>query len=171
MKTKSILYIFAAMTVLLALAVAPVAAAGNANFVNLVAKDSTKPDPVTGAYPWIDGGGWGKMMYKFTPKPMFEFNGHGLVAGTEYALISYNENWGQPNGILGYCVADVEGNVHIQGGVMPLVRNTYTAGEYAGQTGAKIWLIPSIDLATNGGMGAWNPTTYLFETSLIPMPV
>ena len=165
MKTKSILYIFAAMTVLLALAVAPVAAAGNANFVNLVAKD-----PAT--YTPVDGGAWGKMMYKFTPKPMFEFNGHGLVAGTEYALISYNENWGSPNGILGYYVADVEGNVHIQGGAMPLVYNTYiTPNEYAGQTGAKIWLIPSIDLATNGGMGAWNPTTYLFETSLIPMPV
>jgi hypothetical protein len=162
MKTKSILYIFAAMTVLLALAVAPVAAAGNANFMNIVAKD-----PVT----WVpvDGGAWGKMMYKITPKPMFEFNGHGLVTGTEYALISYNEVWGQPNSILGYCTADELGNVHIQGGAMTLISNTYTSGEYSGQTGAKIWLIPSSDLTTTGAMAGWNPTTYLFETSLIPL--
>jgi len=166
-ENKIVLYIFAAMTVLLALAVAPVAAAGNANFVNLVAKDQT----------WtpVDGGGWGKMMYKFTPKPMFEFNGHGLVAGTDYALISYAES-GDSN-ILGYGTADTEGNVHIAGRAVDLIYNTYTTGEYADQTGAKIWLVVKDDLFITGATGnfddwsLWSPAEYLFETALVPMPV
>jgi hypothetical protein len=130
-----------------ALIVGAASAAGNAGFVMLVAKDPSTWEP-------IDGGAWGKMMYKDAPKPMFVFNGNGLVAGQEYALINYFDPWGSvPQcAILGTGVATGGGTVNIKGAV-------------SGFTG-KIWLVPTKDL-TGTQFNAWNPTEYLFETALI----
>jgi hypothetical protein len=145
-----------------------VSAAGNAAFVTLVEKTPV-PD---GPYPIVDGGASGKMMYKSAPKPMFEFNGQGLVAGEKYALISYAETWGDPAKVQGTGVANAGGNVHIAGGALDLVCNGYptgTSNEYSG-TGSKIWLVPFDDLTTVNGvttLTAWNPEEYLFETALI----
>jgi hypothetical protein len=110
----------------------------------------------------------GKLVFK-ADDTAFVFKANSLVAGTPYSLISYTESWGSPNGILGSGTADGTGNIQILGSSMPLICNAYTSGEYAGQKGAKIWLVPSSDLTGSGAMGAWNPANYLFETSLIPM--
>lgn len=129
------------------LMVGAVSAAGNANFVTLVAKDPATWEP-------IEGGAWGKMMFKEVPKPMFVFNGKGLLLGQDYSLINYFDPWGSvPQcAILGTGVANDEGCVNIKGNA-------------AGFSG-KIWLVPSKDL-TGTQFNAWNPTEYLFETALI----
>ena len=170
MKTKSILYIFVAMTVLLAFAVAPVAAApgGGAQVVRLVEKTAVD----TGAYPIIPNGAFGMFQYKAEG---FKFVGQKL-APVEYTLINYVEPWGTPVGILGKGTPDIRGKLVIEGGAVALIYSDYTLGtptsdEYAGQgLGAKIWLVPTSDL-TGNLFNAWNPTTYLFETTLIPKPV
>jgi hypothetical protein len=101
----------------------------------------------------------------------FSFSGQGLSPGVAYSLISYQEPWnGAGLGILGAGTADGSGNIVITGSSLAIVLNTYSSGEYIGQTGAKIWLVPSSDLTTISGVtsfNAWNPTTYLFETALI----
>jgi len=134
--------------------------------VALVQKDSNVLLP-NGGYTTVVGGMSGMLVYKADGNA-FVFNGQKLVDGDSYTLISYNENWGFPNGILGTGTADAAGKVQVTGTAMPLICNTYTSGEYLGQTGAKIWLVPSNDLTLTGAMAAWNPSTYLFETSLIP---
>jgi hypothetical protein len=169
MKTKSILYIIAAMTVLLTLAVAPVAAApgGGAQVVKLIEKTPTD----TGPFIPVLNGAFGSIMYQ---DDKFVFNGHRLDPGVEYALISYMEPWpGTGSIILGTGIATKAGNIQIKGGEVALVYNDYTAGtptsqEYVGQVGAKIWLVPRSDMDVAGtSFIAWNPDTYLFETSLI----
>lgn len=132
-------------------AVAPVAAAGNAASITLVEKDGSWNPVVDGAF--------GKLMYKFEPAPMFVFNAHGLVPGMEYSLVNYVA-YGGPNTILGTGVATLEGDLHIAD-VLPNL-----AEESVGN-GAKIWLIPSGNLGTSGALNAWVPANYLFETETI----
>jgi hypothetical protein len=161
MKIKSILYIFAAMTVLLALAVAPVAAAGHAQVVKLIEKTPVAEGP----YIPILNGAFGSIMYQ---DDKFVFDGHKLDPGVDYTLISYSEPWGTEIVILGTGKSTAQGNLLIKGGAVGLVYNSYptpTSNEYSG-TGAKIWLVPSSDLAGTF-FNAWNPQNYLFETSLI----
>jgi hypothetical protein len=100
--------------------------------------------------------------------PKFDFDGKNLQPNTQYSLISYAEPYpGTGCVLLGTGTADANGKVDIDGVMQPLVYNTYTSGEYAGQTGAKIWLVPSSDVTCPAGFSAWNPTTYLFETKLL----
>jgi len=124
-----------------------------------------------GAWMIVEYASWGKMTLLFH-KMFFVFNGHKLVADTEYALISYKEPgdaWpATENVILGTGTADADGNVHIMG-VMPLlVYNGYpteTSDEYSGE-GAKIWLVLSSDMSGTTLQG-WNPADYLFEEKLL----
>jgi len=167
MKTKSILYIIAAMTVLLALAVAPVAAApgGGAQVVKLIEKTPVAEGP----YIPVLNGAFGSIMYQ-TDK--FVFDGHRLDPGVDYTLINYVEPWGTPVVILGAGKATAQGNLQIKGGAVALTKSEYptpTSDEYSGW-GAKIWLVPTSDLTTVLDVttfNAWTPDTYLFERSLI----
>jgi hypothetical protein len=131
---------------------------------DLPSVDLAKKDPDT----WAVISTNGKLVYK-ADDTAFVFKANSLVAGTPYSLISYTEIWGSPNGILGTGTADGSGNVQILGSSIPLICNHYSDGEYIGQSGAKIWLVPSTDLKLDGSMAGFNPTTYLFEKSLIPM--
>lgn len=174
MKSKTVLFGFAALFVLLAFTVVPVAAVkpaegnnGNAKFVNLVEKTPVDEGP----YLIVDGGASGKLMYKYEPKPMFVFNANGMAPG-EYSLISYAEPWGNPVNVLGTGAVGEDGTVHIAGKSLDLICNSYptlSSDEYSG-TGSKVWLVPSADLSTTDDVTtfiAWNPNTYLFETELI----
>jgi hypothetical protein len=144
---------------------------GNAQFVNL-----TEKTPVdTGAYTWVLDGGFGKLMYKTSPKAMFVFNAENMTGDTEYALISYAEPWGSINNVLGIATSDVNGNVTIAGKsdvTTKFICNSYptdTSDEYS-VSGSKIWLVPTDDLTIEDGTAvftAWNPTEYLFETDLV----
>ena len=128
------------------------------------------------AWPIVENGSWGKMTILFY-KMFFVFNGHQLVEGTEYTLISYKEP--DPAGswpatgcvILGTGIADPDGNVHIMGLMPDLVINDYTDGtptsdEYKGQIGAKIWLVLTSDIKGTE-LSGWNPEDYLFEGRLL----
>ena len=126
------------------------------------------------AWPIVEDGAWGKMTALRFYKMFFVFNGHQLVEGTEYTLISYKEP--DPAGtwpatgcvILGTGTADTDGNVHIMGLMPPLVFNEYptpTSDEYSG-TGAKIWLVLTSDM-DGTTLSGWNPAAYLFEGRLL----
>lgn len=172
MKSKTVLFGFAALFVLLAFTVAPVAAVkpadnlnGKAQVVKLVEKDSADWSIVDGAF--------GSIMYQ---QSKFVFNGHGLTQG-EYTLISYVEPTDvSPFGdtvqiILGSGEATEQGNLLIKGGEINLACNSYAAdaeGDYQGVSGSKIWLVPSTALNSEYKFQEWNPDNYLFETSLIP---
>lgn len=116
----------------------------------------------------VDGGAWGKMKYnQYGADFNFVFNGHDLEPGYGYTLIYYPDPWPGAGLIcLGDAIADVGGNVHIQGSVdtgdMPSMNDENF------DTGAKIWLVLSDDVdCMMAGMIGWNPTEYLFEYDLI----
>ena len=71
-------------------------------------------------------------------------------------------------------ISTAQGNLIInKKGPTSLIKNDYVAnapGDYQDVKGAKIWLVPASDLTivdTTATLKAWNPATYLFETSLI----
>jgi hypothetical protein len=152
MKTKTILFGFAALLVLLALAVAPVAAKADPTFGTLVAKDGS-------SWAILDNGMSGKMMYKMNPVHMFVFNAKGMKVGTEYALINYI-NYAHANPILGTGVADTYGEVHIAGEMQELqLDQSKSPALYK-----SVFLVPTSDLNADGSFAnVWNPAEYLFE--------
>ena len=98
----------------------------------------------------VVGGAWGKMVYS---EDSFVFNGHGLVAGTDYTLINYDEAWSSGQVCLAAGTSNNGGNINL-------------AGDTVG-TG-KIWLVLSSDVNCDAGaMIAWNPSEYLFEYNTI----
>ena len=133
-----------------------------------------KAPPADPAAPeWVTSydGAWGKYNFKIKGQVISGvFNGHKLVAGTGYTLISYNDPWGAtpPFKIIGSGVADTYGNVHIATGPVDLgpdvaspIYNWNGAGD-----GYKIWLVLTVDVA-GGQFNAWNPGAYLFENNRI----
>jgi hypothetical protein len=146
------------------LIVGAVSAAGGAQVVKLVEKNSADWSIVPGAS--------GSIMYQ---QDKFVFNAHGLVPG-DYTLISYVEPTVLvPFGdtvqvVLGDGTATKQGNLLIKGGAVDLAYNIYAPdadGDYQGITGAKIWLVPANALNADNKFVEWNPDNYLFETSLI----
>jgi hypothetical protein len=136
---------------------------------------AAKPKPVqqidlvqknTTTWEIIEGGAWGKLIINENNN-LFVFNAHLLNPGDEWVLVNWPESW--PNApFIGSGVVNDEGNLHIMGDMPSLTFVTYTYGEYAGQTGAKIWLIHAHDynFATQQIYG-WSPVGWLFETSLL----
>jgi hypothetical protein len=141
----------------IALLAGAVSAGGPAQTLKLVAKDANQ------GFEPIDKGAWGNLMYK---SDKFTFNGHGLEPRVSYTLISYKENWAGDEVILGTAVSSKNGKVQIKGDETTLLYYPYTSGEFAGQTGAKIWLVPT-DCMTGADITIWAPDRFLFETSLV----
>ena len=114
---------------------------------------------------------WGKYNFKISGQKISGvFNGHHLAAGTEYALISYNDPWASSPQfvVIGKAVADAGGNVHIASGPVDLgpdlaspIYDWSGAGD-----GYKIWLVPTADISGSQFI-AWNPGAYLFENNRI----
>jgi hypothetical protein len=124
--------------------------------VNLVQKNYADWSIVPGA--------WGRFNYKFDGTNISGvFNGKKLAVGATYSLVAYTESW--PNDVvLGTGTVNGGGEVNI--GVAPIALGApyvYSTGEYAGQSGYKIWLIPG------DGTLTWPPSPdWLWETSLVP---
>ena len=140
----------------IALLAGAVSAVGTAQTIKLVAKNSTTWEP-------IDGGAFGSLMYQ---SDKFVFTGHGLEPSISYTLVDYTEDWVGAENILGTAVSTKTGKIQIKGKATTLTPYAYTEGEYAGQTGTKIWLVPT-DCMTGADITVWSPDRFLFETSLV----
>lgn len=118
----------------------------------------------------VPDGAWGKLKFNLAgPTFDYVFNGHKLMAGTDYSLIYYADPWpgNHPGALIASGAADAGGNIHLASSV-DLDTNLPNAADANYPTGAKIWLVLSSDYdATTHGMTAWNPTKYLFEHNLI----
>jgi hypothetical protein len=135
--------------------IAPVAAS---KYQSLTELQLVQKNPST----WVQYG----IGYGFEPtyeKDNIIFDG---PAGS-YTLISYAEPWGSKNNILAN--TDSNGNINMRYSYLRqnLICNSYSTGEYAGKTGAKLWLVPTTDL-TDGILNKWNPSAWYFETKLLP---
>ena len=110
----------------------------------------------------IDDGKFGDLTYNVMGETFdYTFNGYGLD-DIAYSLIYYPDPW--PG--TGLIVID---SGTASGGTLALAGSADIGSIPIGSDvnpGAKIWLVPSADVGA-GQMGAWNPTSYLFETALI----
>jgi len=146
---RRVLFIAAAVALVMVLGAAPVLAAkgdnpandkeegvGNANvaFLYLYEKDA--------GWNIVWDGAWGKMNFKLDGTSLaFVFNGHKLEKNTGYSLVYWPENW--PNVlVLAQGSTNNGGNIHIAG-----------TADLTGET--------------NGSMTDWDPSAYLFEHNLI----
>ena len=183
MKKLSILVVVA--VILMALVAMPVMAAGkngqsgssSTGHVYLYEKDPS-------TWQIVDGGAWGKFNYSLSGTGTDTavsgvFNGKGLEPGVCYALINYIEPaqnpWpagGVPVICIGTGVANAGGNIHIKGTATIGSPDTQpNVGDYIGQTGDKIWLVPCDDLNDDmDKIEAWHPGSILFESALINTP-
>lgn len=102
------------------------------------------------------GGAWGKLTHNLSGEELcVVFNGHGLEAGQEYALVV--GEWPMDT-VFGTATADEYGNVHIANCLDLAADYTNDAGP-EDVNGLKIWLV-----TTDSG---WNPADYLFEHNVI----
>jgi len=175
---KKVLAISLAVILLAALCAVPVMAApagkdipANKNMQNVYLYPK-EPPPLPGAPEWViqwDEPDWGKFNFRINGQMISGvFNGHGLVADTDYTLISYNDPWGTPHKVIASGTADAEGNVHI--GVRAVDLGTDNASpiyDWSGVgDGYKIWLVPTADITISGdtcSFDGWNPDAILFE--------
>jgi hypothetical protein len=158
--------------------------AGNSNnsFMKLFEKDSAD-------WTIVDEGARGKLKYTLTESTFdFHFNGHGLEPSVEgedpyvYALIYYPDPWpGTGLIVFGSDASDEGGNVHIKGSanIEGLLPRTDEFGEVLDENvieygGIKVWLVLLSDVNEvfegENQMAGWQPTEYLFEYDLIPVP-
>ncbi len=177
---KKIVFLVSTCVILLSLVAGPVVMAagknGPAGKSNVGHLYLYEKDTVT--WQIVEDGAWGKMKYKLSgPTFDFVFNGHELKAEADYTLIYYPDPW-PGNGLicLGSGTANADGNVHVIGSVdtgdLPagydLNSDPETTTDWAGRTGAKIWLVLSDDVdCENAKMIGWTPAKYLFEFDLI----
>jgi hypothetical protein len=176
MKTKSFLFGFAVVSVLLAFAVAPVAAVkpmlGNAPY--LVAKDPAG---------WVELPAEGQGGFTYLNRGAdLRFDAEYLDPLTEYAMISYREPaegefLTTSHNVLRIKTSDENGDLKMKIGtgsfLNHLICNTYAAdaaGDYQAIIGAKVWIVPTADLVIDEGtamFNTWTPAAYLFESDLI----
>jgi hypothetical protein len=113
---------------------------------------------------------WGKYNYKLDGQTISGvFNGHGLVAETDYTLISYNDPWAATPQfvVIGSGTAYIDGNVHIAGSADLGEHVASPVYDWNGPgDGYKIWLVLAADI-NETGFTAWNPDAYLFENNRI----
>lgn len=140
---------------------------GNSNvgFVLLVEK--------TGDWDVVVDGAWGKLKYNLAgPEFEYVFNGHGLDSEVGYSLIHYPEprgtTWPWPVHVIDSGTANRGGNINLVGSIdlgMDLSNDPCGGGEPC--PGAKIWLVLTDDISTDGELTGWNSTEYLFENNTI----
>ncbi|MBN1570973.1 MAG: hypothetical protein JXA73_24255 [Acidobacteria bacterium] len=145
--------------------------------------------PVPGNGPWpifSENRRWGQMKYNLLGDNFrFSFQGKRLLPETDYTLIYYPDEWpGKGLICLGSSTSNPNGNLQIGGSLeiltglpAPYDKN-FNPVEPSGITGAKIWLVRSVDVQCEGvgdvdpetglqsdppQMIGWDPASYLFE--------
>jgi hypothetical protein len=107
----------------------------------------------------------------------FMFNGHGLEAGEAYNLINFarvGTEWPATINNLAEGTVNPSGNIHIAGmfDSGDLRPDTTDARFGTEEDGAKIWLVSSADITVEPDqIVGWNPERYLFEDTLIELPI
>ena len=134
----------------------PIPASGN---IGLVAKD--------GLWSPVPGNGSGTVTYSYTGGILTaSFIGTVPLANTNYSMIYYPDPWpGSGSCVFGSALSLADRSINIGAGVCPVP----AAGDKNMPAGIKIWLVPSSDYA-GGQLTAWNPSNYLFEYNLLPLP-
>ncbi len=154
--------------------------AGNSNVGHLYLYEKTSV-PLSDPWVIVEGGAWGKMKYNLSGSEFdFVFNGHGLPVGQLRTLIYYPDPWpGEGLICLGSGVVDAGGNIHIAASVdtgdLPIVGDDNAGptpplvpGYPGGETGAKIFLVPSGDVDCDAQeMIGWTESANLYEGALI----
>ena len=129
--------------------------------LDLVEKDPTEWTPV-------EDGAFGKMTYN-TETGKFIFNGHGLEAGVDYALINFarvDTEWPATINVLGEGTANNGGNVHVAGTYAYDDLGFDSTPEDGSDQGYKIWLVLLEDIVDEQ-LSGWTPEDILFEVELI----
>ena len=169
LKTASLigLILLLSVTIPAVYAKGPTKKAGKSNIQQLYLYEKVP----SGEWPIVEDGAWGKMKYNLK-SGRFVFRGHRLAPNTNYTLINFARNgteWPASINILGEGKTNRGGNIRIKGiyAYTDLEPDT-TPG--ADDSGAKIWLVLTADLA-DSTLSGWNPTEYLFEEALIMLPV
>lgn len=168
---KKFLMVAIVVAVIAGLAATPVLAAGKhgpAGKSNIGHLYLYEKDPSTWAI--VDGGAWGKLKYNLSgPEFKYLFNGHDLVAGTDYSLIYYADPWpgNNPGALIDSGTANADGNLHLRGSIdLGIDLPDPTDANHPGS--AKIWLVLSDDYDVGQKkLIDWNPSEYLFEHNLI----
>ena len=131
------------------------------------------PNPTDPEWIPVLDGAWGKFNYRIDGQIVSGvFNGHGLVAVTDYTLISYNDPWGADPAfvVIGNDIADKNGNVHIAAKSVDLGLDVASPiYDWNGaEDGYKIWLVLTDDIDAQTSMfTGWNYASYLFENNRI----
>jgi len=181
---KKLIVIGLAVMLVVGLCAIPVMAApaGNNNEKSTNVFLYTKNPPADPSAPEWDidyTGAWGKFEYNITvtdeatktSEISGNFKGHGLVVGTSYDLISYNDPWAATPQVvvIGTGTADKNGKVWIAIDT-PVNLGTDVASPVYDWDGVgdgyKIWLVPTSHL-TGTQFNQWDHTAYLFENNRI----
>jgi hypothetical protein len=172
MKTRTVIILgmimLLSVTIPAVYAKGPTGKAGKSNNqrINLFEKTPS------GDWPIVKNGAWGKLKYNLK-SGKFVFNGHGLEVGEEYTLINFvrdDTEWPATINILDEGKSNRGGNVHIAGNFVGDLAPDTSPG--ADDSGAKIWLVLSADTTLDPDqIVGWNPERYLFEDTLIELPI
>jgi len=117
---------------------------------------------------FIADGMWGLLKYGDGATFKYTFEGHGLMATTEYCLIYYADPWpgNNPGKLIDAMTTNGSGNVNKAGDVE--LNMDIPALPDANYPVAKIWLVPCADYDKTGyKMKVWNWANYLFEANKI----
>jgi hypothetical protein len=174
---KKMNFAFLAMLIMLVFAVGTVQAIPIKHWkwgdnINMVQKNPADWSKVTNG---ASGNFWvGPFEQRFT------FSAKGLEKNTQYTLLSYVEPYpGTGSKVIGQATSNNKGVVKMNGkfsNTGSVIYNIYgsdAVGDYKNTVGAKVWLVKTSDISTDGITASfitWNPTKYLFETSLIDYP-
>ena len=135
---------------------------------------------VTDDWHVIDDGTYGDLTFNESgPTFDYSFSGHGLISGTAYSLIYYADPWAG-NGmnhltgkLIGSGSTNGSGDLTLSGSPdldtdLPNSDDKNYPGNGGTEIGAKIIMVLSADYdATNHILNTWNPSPYLWETSVI----
>jgi len=145
----------------------PVSATGHAQVIKFVEKRlNCYPEICVPKFIIPPNAAFGSLMYQ---ESKFVFNAHGLPPETDFTLIE--DPWIPPQKQIGTGRSDKNGNIHIKGGATSLTYTPKFIGNFNGQIGAYVWLVPTGELV-DGAMPwwDWNPIHYVFAQELISPP-
>jgi len=112
----------------------------------------------------IPDGAYGKAVFNWKHGNV-AFEGHGLVADTEYSLIFFSE----PTGWTNREIQVISSGTSTTEGYLELCRTPFEITIQLMEGGIKIWLVPSASIV-DGVLNWTNPEMFLFESRMLVPP-